>query len=268
MNQFKRIFALLLLVMGLIVANAAEAVKAVKLNHDRMYGVDKYNGTTALQLTSSPGCGPSLCDLNDPYIQTGYWQIGSTFYKNRLAVSKFATHFTFRINGMGGYQLGYGGDGFAFVIQSVSPSALGAGGPALGYGGQIESGISVGGIPNSIAVEFDTYQNKSFNDPQFPHVALDIEGDTVHNGLPVVEILSPSFNNGNIWDAWIDYDGTTLEVRLSQTNTRPIEAIIKTRINIPKIINRRTAFIGFSGATGGYWQNQNILSWEYKSIYR
>ena len=51
-------------------------------------------------------------------------------------------------------------DGFAFVIQNSSTSALGNGSGGLGYGG----------IPNSLAVEFDTFANPW--DPNANHVAV------------------------------------------------------------------------------------------------
>lgn len=40
-----------------------------------------------------------------------------------------------------------GGDGFAFILQNESPTALGEHGKELGYGS----------INNSIAIEFDTW---------------------------------------------------------------------------------------------------------------
>ena len=51
-------------------------------------------------------------------------------------------------------------DGFAFVIQNSSATALGTGSGGLGYAG----------IPNSLAIEFDTYQNPW--DPNANHVAV------------------------------------------------------------------------------------------------
>lgn len=50
-----------------------------------------------------------------------------------------------------------GGDGFAFVIQNHHEVALGKNGMEMGYGG----------IPNSLAIEFDTRYKKKQKKPSF-----------------------------------------------------------------------------------------------------
>ena len=59
-----------------------------------------------------------------------------------------------------------GGDGFAFVVQHQSPTALGEGGGGLGYAG----------IRNSLAVEFDTYYNPEAGEPYENHVSVHTNG--------------------------------------------------------------------------------------------
>ncbi|KAI8852694.1 hypothetical protein BC829DRAFT_57280 [Chytridium lagenaria] len=62
-----------------------------------------------------------------------------------------------------------GADGLALVFQSHSPTALGKGGSELGYGG----------IPHSLAVEFDTYRSEdSCNDPIGDHISVHTRGKT------------------------------------------------------------------------------------------
>src|ERR687895_2595193 len=70
-----------------------------------------------------------------------------------------------------------GGDGFAFVVQNASlrfPRGL-----ALGDG---ENGIGYSGIPNSLAVEFDTLQNPpeefggGLGDPNNNHISVQSRG--------------------------------------------------------------------------------------------
>lgn len=61
-----------------------------------------------------------------------------------------------------------GGDGFAFVLQAQSPTAMGRGGNGLGYSG----------IPGSVAVEFDTHYSDSLLDPWENHVSVHVSPST------------------------------------------------------------------------------------------
>jgi Legume lectin domain. len=56
----------------------------------------------------------------------------------------------------------YGGDGFAFVIQAEKEDALGESGRGLGFEG----------IQNSLAIEFDTYNNYENSDPFVNHISV------------------------------------------------------------------------------------------------
>lgn len=59
-----------------------------------------------------------------------------------------------------------GGDGFAFVVQSLNEAALGFGGMELGYGG----------INNSLAIEFDTQYNYEQSDAYENHISVQSRG--------------------------------------------------------------------------------------------
>src|SRR5208337_3987360 len=100
-------------------------------------------GTTALRLTPSQF----------------YWA-GSAFYNAQQPVAgAFSTTFTFQLTGT--TQGGAGNaDGIAFLIQNFAANALGPDGCGIGFGDS-SSGCTpqTGGIPNSLAVEFNTYQN-------------------------------------------------------------------------------------------------------------
>src|ERR1051326_4999666 len=88
-------------------------------------------------------------------------QIGSIWYHNQVNVAQgFTTDFTFRLIPSSGSPTT--GDGIAFVIQNSELSALGEFGGFLGYTG----------IPNSLAVEFDTFFNASLSDPNNNHVGV------------------------------------------------------------------------------------------------
>lgn len=184
---------------------------------------------------------------------------GSAFSSLRFNVSGFSTFFSFRITEPGGvYDLSnkYGADGLAFVIQPISSSTLGGAGGGIGYYG----------ISPSIAVEFDTYHNPQ--DPSSNHLGLNINGSINHDlGFPTADV-NPPFDDGSVWYAWIDYDGSTLEVRVNQTGIRPQVAMISHLIDANSILGTSDAYVGFTAATGGGWGNHDILSWEYRDEYK
>lgn len=78
-------------------------------------------------------------------------------------------------------------DGFAFVVQNSSKTALGTGSGGLGYSG----------IPNSLAVEFDTFQNQPW-DPSANHVAVQSCGTGTNTSRHDTTCLVASGINSNI----------------------------------------------------------------------
>ena len=184
-------------------------------------------------------------------------QRGSAFASSAVGVSNFSTVFTFQIsNPVGGGNISdstpqRGADGFTFTVQSSGAGALGVGGGFLGYGG----------ISPSVAVEFDTWNNGgSFGDPDSNHLGIDSNGSLVSL---VTAVVASQFNNNAIWTAWIDYDGTTLEVRTNTTGVRPAALNLGAIIDIPTTLGTSTAFVGFTASTGGAFGDHDILSWRY-----
>ena len=205
------------------------------------------NGTTAAVTTSDghvlrlTSAGPS--------------QSGSAFSSTTINAASFSTAFSFRISQAGGSCCDLSGDtgadGITFVVQSVSAS-IGGGGGGIGYQG----------ITNSAAVEFDTWQN-SF-DPDSNHVGVDTNGNVTSLAT---QHVSPNFDDGNKWYAWIDYDGGLLSVRANQTGVRPASALLSYSLNIPALLGGNTAYVGFTSGTGADWGNHDILSWEYRDSF-
>ncbi len=174
---------------------------------------------------------------------------GSAFSQTKVnVVSGFSTFFTFRITKPSDNTAG---DGLVFVVQSDN-STVGEGASGLGYAN----------IPNSVGVEFDIWNNEQWrNDSDNNHVGINLNGK--FKG-PTASV-EPSFQDGASWYAWIDYDGSQLEVRTNQKDERPSEALLTQSLNLQEILgDTEEAFVGFTASTGGAFANHDILSWTYQ----
>jgi hypothetical protein len=182
-----------------------------------------------------------------------YNQSGSAFSSTTINAATFSTEFKFRLTNPGGIFDGIatGADGFVFVIQPVSSSIGGAGG-----------GMGYQGISPSVGVEYDTWLNGW--DPDSNHLGVDTNGNMT--SLSTVHV-TPDFDDGNLWYTWIDYNGTTLEVRAAQTGVRPASALLSYDIDVAGIIGTTTAYVGFTAGTGSAYENQDIIGWEYRDSF-
>ncbi len=186
-----------------------------------------------------------------PASPTGSGSAFTTFQVPLGNMSSFSTYFQFRITNSGGAQ--GGADGLVFVVQRQSNNVGGAGG-GLGYQG----------ITPSLGVEFDTFDNGPgfFADPDGNHVGIDRNG-----GFTTRTASEPTpFNNGQIWNVWIDYNGVTngLEVRWSLGTTRPANAQLTDNVNLTSLLGQNTAFLGFTAGDAAGFGNHNILNWEFR----
>jgi hypothetical protein len=187
---------------------------------------------------------------------------GSAFSQKTLNAKDFSTSFKFRITNPGGTVFDcntkVGADGFVFVVQSVSES-IGGGGAGIGYSG----------INKSVGVEFDTWCNAGNKDPSSNHLGIVTLGNIAHASTTAdVITITPDFDDGNIWYAWVDYNGSTLEVRTNQTGVRPAQPTLSKQINIANLLgNVNSAFIGFTSGTGSDWGNHDIISWVYRDTF-
>ncbi len=186
---------------------------------------------------------------------------GSAFSSVTVNASTFSTYFEFRITNPGGSifdcNSGAGADGLVFVAQSVSSSIGGLG-----------QGIGYSGIGSSVGVEFDTWCNGANNDPSSNHVGIDTNGSVNHgSGAPYTVDVATRFDDGNIWYAWIDYDGSDVEVRANQSGIRPVDALLSRTLDLSSLLGQDDAYVGFTSGTGADWGNHDILYWEYRDSF-
>ncbi|MDQ1266446.1 MAG: hypothetical protein QG635_1598, partial [Bacteroidota bacterium] len=179
----------------------------------------------------------------------------------------FKTEFTFRMsegwNDFGDGSLP-GADGIAFVIQNSSNDAVGSDGGGIGYSG----------IPNSLAIEFDTYKNDfDLSDPDGNHVAVFSSGAAANtsdhssnDNLATNSNILTLRADSTIYHAKVDYniDPGKLRVWLDTTREFLNPVIVLDSIKLEKLINLKDgdkAFVGFTSSTGNSYENHDILSW-------
>jgi len=169
-------------------------------------------------------------------------EAGSVFWNKPIGVQSFTTTFQFQLSLAKG-------NGFTFTIQNVGPKALGGDSAGLGYAG----------IKKSVAIKFNFYNyDGEGND------STGVYTDGALPTLPTVNLAPSGINlaSGDSIVATITYSGTTLKMKLLDLVTNKTFTLSKT-INIPSVVGAKTAYVGFTGGTGGLSASQKILTWTY-----
>jgi hypothetical protein len=175
----------------------------------------------------------------------------------RPVAAGFSTSFQFRI-ASGSTPLA---DGFAFVIQSAPTGITTLG--TTGLGGF----LGYTGIPKSLAIEFDTFQNAGFGDPADSHVGIQSNGTNANSSdhISSAHVAGPVkavFADTTVHSATISYDGTSLSVFLDASTTPVLSAPVN--LNALLGLNGGNAIVGFTAATGASSENSDILSWTWR----
>jgi fibronectin-binding autotransporter adhesin len=150
----------------------------------------------------------------------------SVFSNTPISVTNgFTASWTYTTNG--------GADGTAFILQSVSPSVVGAAGGGLGYQG----------LANAAGLLYNIYQSSG--------TAFSSNGT-----IPVYTTAGFTFSTAPV-NVTVVYDpvaGTLVETLAgAATITRSFSGV-----NLSTILGNAPAFIGFSGGTGGVTSTQSI----------
>lgn len=177
-------------------------------------------------------------------------QAGSVFANTPLtltATTSFSTEFQFLVTTDGNSALGVP-DGFTFLLQSLAPTALGAGGQGLGYVG----------IDSSVAAVFRG------RGPAFVGV---IAGGTDPAALaqPFNPPGSAAVGEGSFYEqtghAWVDYQPGSMKIYLSADATKPLVPLATAEVNLAATLGPQ-AYVGFSAGNGGAFGTQDVLSWQ------
>ena len=179
------------------------------------------------------------------------------------ANATFSTTFQFRFTGAGGIAPA---DGITFIL-AASTTGLGLSG----------GGIGIQGVNNSVAIEFDNYNNGGIDGSSSNHVGLDINGNVASNplanvyGVPTCDFgaltsyTQPGcMANGNLWSVTIGYNGSTLTASLTDPAMgSSFQALNVANLDIGAILGTNNAFVGFTSGTGAGFMNHDIVNWSF-----
>lgn len=199
--------------------------------------------------------------------------VGALWYKNPIPIKKgFTTKFKFRFSSGSNNEANEksypGADGIAFVIQNASNDVFGSSGGGIGYSG----------IPNSLAIEFDVFNNDStqiinLNDPNGNHIAVmcnGINGNLSDHKANSCLITNPNIliikSDSTVYYAKIEYniEPNTCKVYLDTIEELTDPLITLKNLDLSQLlslIDGDKAYLGFTSATGTAWQNHDLLSW-------
>jgi len=200
-------------------------------------GFGVYDGS-AWMLNGGATAADGVLNMTDAAASQGR----TAFFRTSLSVTSFLATFTYQD------VTGGGGDGVGFIVQNSpnGPAAIGPGGGGFAYAGISPSAAilfnAFSGAQGGRGIAFMT----NGNTPQFLGT-----NSTFSSTAPV------NLASGNPIDIVVRYGLNALSVKLTDTVSNTSFSTNIT-LNLPAVLGKGTAYVGFSGATGGVNAQQQI----------
>jgi hypothetical protein len=228
---------------NVIVTNSAGSVTSnaatLKVNNTPST-VNYGNGFTSTGLSLNNGAtitGNGALQLTDGGADEGR----TAFFTTPMNVQSFSSNFTFQVTNPNA-------DGFTFTIQAIGPTAVGSWGGGLGYAH----------IGSSVAVGFQLFASG-----QETSLTGDWTNGASPDATPGTSTTGIDLHSGDVMSVHMTYDGTTLTWTITDTATGK-GFTQSVAINIPALTGN-TAYVGFTGGSGGLTAVQDILTWTFTS---
>ena len=210
---------------------------------------------TGVSITENGGVAVSFSPILNAFATVGSeyiitqainTQVGALWSDSKISLN---TSFTISADLFFGAKDADGADGFSFIIQNASKTAIGETGGGLGYQG----------IGHSVAIEFDTWDNGfGFNDIVNDHAAFDVDGSMSGIGAP---IDLGNIEDGQYHPVTISWNAATHVITLSYNGV----VIGSQTIDVAATVGSDEAYIGFAGSTGAANNLQKIRDLTYQS---
>ncbi|GLJ31998.1 hypothetical protein SUGI_0644400 [Cryptomeria japonica] len=195
-------------------------------------------------------------------------RIGRVLYRQQITMwpASFTTVFTTFVKNITtsgtGALTNFNGDGLAFIIVPNNKSFL-----AKSYGAFLGlfDGSTNGNTTEQLAIEFDTYANEF--DPDNNHVGIDIQSITSNVTANMGE-HGMDIKAGRAIQVRVDYDGWNKSLQIYAryaNNTSGYASILNHTVELEKTVPR-SAYVGFSAATGNSYEIHRILDWNFSSV--
>ncbi|KAJ3123361.1 peptide-N4-(N-acetyl-beta- glucosaminyl)asparagine amidase [Nowakowskiella sp. JEL0407] len=191
-------------------------------------------------------------------------RLGAVYLPEQMPISPgFIVEFGFFIKSNG-----QSADGMAFVIQNDSPASIGIGGCGLGYQG----------IRKSVAIEFDCYRSEdTCNDPDGNHISVHTRGsepNSAHQNFSKgCTNKIPHLASGAPYFCRIEYSHSDEVLKILLTDEvmskdgsfegENFSTVLEVKgLNIAEKVSGASAWIGFTGSTGGLNESHDVFSWK------
>ena len=182
------------------------------------------------------------------FLKTMVLAASATGLHARRVEARDASDFTFQLTNAQA-------DGITICIQNQGVTALGGSGGELGYGPSPQ-------ITSSVAVKFDLYNNAGEGTDS---TGLYTDGEDPY--VPAIDMTSSGIDlhSGDILRARLQYRNPNLLLEVVDTTDSTRYFATAFTIDIPGTVGGNTAYVGFTGATGGLTAIQEILTWVHLS---
>jgi hypothetical protein len=115
------------------------------------------------------------------------------------------------------------------------------------------------GIPHSLAIKFDIYNNQGEGSD-----STGLYTNGASPTIPAVSLTNSGINllSSDTFAVHMVYDGATLTMTITDGVTN-VSYTTSWTVNIPQIVGANTAYLGFTGGTGGLTASQKIETWTF-----